>query len=884
MSKKILLSFLGLMLCMAANAAYVVNWPIYGDVAVEDYYLADDNTTVTDQDDAYYCYQYSPLLRIAALRCIFPSNASGERDFVLVPTYIIVDGVAYHVIGVSGTLLGNDANTIRNIYLNDELEFLGTRALYNAIAVSDLTIPASVKAVSYDIFNGMSSGAAIRTLTFADSSEPLTIDGAYSSGSMIIANLPLTTLHLGRTFAGNSYGTTGGSTLQQTLVNLTVGGQGTEVNPDMFKEFKNLTNVTFNAGVGSIGANAFEKCLKLTSVTMSAVARIGDYAFASDSLMTTLSLGEGVRYIGDYAFYKVKQIPSLTLPASLDSLHMRAFVGMTGVQSLTIADSDRPLMLFGSGEGFYGSSLASHMTALKTAYVGRNITPTPHDYRITTAFYEAPLKRLTVGDHVTAIGANDFYGCQQLEQVQLGSNLSSIGEKAFYGNTSLRAITIPDRVTTISSEAFSGDSAMATLNLGAGVRYIYDYAFNGCKQVISLTLPASLDSLHMRAFVGMTGVQSLTIADSDRPLKLFGSGEGFYGSSLASQMTALKTAYVGRNITPTPHDYRITTAFYEAPMKRLTVGDHVTAIGANDFYGCQQLEQVQLGSNLSSIGEKAFYGNTSLRAITIPDRVTTISSKAFSGDSAMTTLNLGAGVRYIYDYAFNGCKQVTSLTLPASLDSVHMCAFAGMTGVQSLTIADTDRPLKLFGSGDGFYGSSLASQMTALETAYMGRNIIPTPHDYRKTTAFYEATMAQLTLGKKVTALSADEFHGCANLVLINSLNTTPPVCANSTTFDGVDKTACALHVPQGCKPAYQGAPVWRDFYGMVDDLPNDNPSTPGDLSGDGVVNGNDLNILINIILGKDDAANYGGRANVDGQGGVDGSDMNALINILLGK
>ena len=57
-----------------------------------------------------------------------------------------------------------------------------------------------------------------------------------------------------------------------------------------------------------------------------------------------------------------------------------------------------------------------------------------------------------------------------------------------------------------------------------------------------------------------------------------------------------------------------------------------------------------------------------------------------------------------------------------------------------------------------------------------------------------------------------------------------------------------------------------------------------GDVDGNGSVEGTDLNILINIILGKDNAANYDGRANVDGQGDVDGSDINALINILLGK
>ena len=70
-------------------------------------------------------------------------------------------------------------------------------------------------------------------------------------------------------------------------------------------------------------------------------------------------------------------------------------------------------------------------------------------------------------------------------------------------------------------------------------------------------------------------------------------------------------------------------------------------------------------------------------------------------------------------------------------------------------------------------------------------------------------------------------------------------------------------------------------FYESANPL---NQVTPGDIDNSGEVDGNDLNILINIILGKDNAANYDGRANVDGEGNVDGSDVNALINILLGK
>ena len=66
--------------------------------------------------------------------------------------------------------------------------------------------------------------------------------------------------------------------------------------------------------------------------------------------------------------------------------------------------------------------------------------------------------------------------------------------------------------------------------------------------------------------------------------------------------------------------------------------------------------------------------------------------------------------------------------------------------------------------------------------------------------------------------------------------------------------------------------------------LINHAANLPGDIDGNGAVNGTDLNILINIILGKDNAANYGGRANVNGEGGVDGNDLNKLINIILGK
>ncbi|MBR5727291.1 MAG: M6 family metalloprotease domain-containing protein [Muribaculaceae bacterium] len=58
-----------------------------------------------------------------------------------------------------------------------------------------------------------------------------------------------------------------------------------------------------------------------------------------------------------------------------------------------------------------------------------------------------------------------------------------------------------------------------------------------------------------------------------------------------------------------------------------------------------------------------------------------------------------------------------------------------------------------------------------------------------------------------------------------------------------------------------------------------------GDVNNDGVVDIADVNIVINIMLGKDSADNYDGRAYItEGDTEVDIADVNAVINLMLGK
>lgn len=57
-----------------------------------------------------------------------------------------------------------------------------------------------------------------------------------------------------------------------------------------------------------------------------------------------------------------------------------------------------------------------------------------------------------------------------------------------------------------------------------------------------------------------------------------------------------------------------------------------------------------------------------------------------------------------------------------------------------------------------------------------------------------------------------------------------------------------------------------------------------GDINLDGVVDVADINVLINIILGKELAQDYGNRAYINEDETIDVSDVNELVNIILGK
>ena len=444
---------------------------------------------------------------------------------------------------------------------SEALVTIGTafQRLPNLTAINNLD-KSKITTVAVEAFYGDDK---LETLAFPNTVQ--TIEANAFQGSSV-KNLTIDVTSMNDAVAGNVYGTA-----KAKLQNLTLKGVLSKTfKPSAFADCDNLTTVTMTdmtINGGTIGANAFNDCDKLASLTFNAITEgtIGNQAFYSCDALASVTFGNitGAELIDalidDAAFGECKKLATIqfgnlqhvTIDADAFKLTVAPTATATTLTFGTLTDVDINASAF---EGF------TKMTSMTFgAADGLNIASKAFA-GCTSAATSATLSFNTLKDVVivgTATTDGAFYNTTKLSSITFGAseNLNiqtfafentasaiaeatgtlsfgnakniEIGASAFKGALKLQSITFGDieddaiASVEIGANAFEGATNLKTLNFGnlteveiAGNAFLNaTSALAGANYATATFGNLEGSTIEDEAFAGATRLNTVTIGD-----------------------------------------------------------------------------------------------------------------------------------------------------------------------------------------------------------------------------------------------------------------------------------------------------------------------------------------------------------------------------------
>ena len=673
-------------------------------------------------------------------------------------------------------------HSIKTVVIENGVTSIGNYA-FGGCYLTSITIPESVKSIGNEAFWSCSLTSitipkhvtSIEDRTFGNCSSLVSItipDGVKSIGNEVFIDcikLTSITIPQGVTSIGD------GAFINSGLISIIIPDNVTSIGDKTFYTCHNLSSITIGNGVTSIGDEAFAFCISLTSLTIS----------------------ENVTSIGNSAFYYCSSLTSLTIPSNVKSIGNSAFLGCSNLQTVNYNATNCATMENSSNSVFLGCN------SLITLNIGNMVATIPNNI----FFGSSGFKEINVEENNTKYTSDGGILFDKAKTTlfqypakitgtsyTIPNSVKTIADYAFNGCTNLSLVTIPSSVTNIGEHAFSRCIGFTSITIPASVTSIGNYTFYGCVNLETITLPLNILK-NYNYFGELFHHQERTyIADTAKINPQTGYKQVAYSS------TRCYSCYDGG----TYNGYRYTFIYVPTTLKTINITDNaeikdnffqntnletismplVTKIGNSAFNGCSNLTFIKIPENMTSIGSDAFF-NCPLKSVVTP----VWGSNWFP--SSLENLTITSACSSIPANTLSKCSNLKDLTLP----------FIGTSPTNPTSLAT-------------LFGGSVPTTLQKLTIVRSSVNIKIADNALSGL-----SNLTELTLPSNIQGVGEKALYDCSGLKHIYSHWAYPPTAYNNSTFQGVNKFNCTLHVPIGSKQYYSVADGWKEFYSPIDKI-----------------------------------------------------------------
>ncbi len=374
-------------------------------------------------------------------------GSATDEDVIIYSTYYVLDSA------------GNTSSKM--------VTAIAAGAFMNNDKIKSFAIPASVTTIGEGAFAGCTKLTSFTVES--DSKDFSTVGGVLMSkdGATIVAypaGLSLTSFTISNSivnirpsaFAGcanlTKFEIASGHAKYALIDEILYNSEKTEL--IAYPSGKSLTLLSIPSSVEKIGRYAFFNAKKLSAVSMP------DRAYASDNTTITVT---GITSIGDYAFYGCSGITTIDLPNITSVLGEYAFAYCSNLANITFGNKLTAI----SAHSFEGCGDIVNLTIPSTV---TSIEP--------YAFYECVgLVNVVIGSGVKTIGEYAFYNCTGMTSLLIGKNIETIGYRAFVGSLNKGNDTNGNPIAKVYYEGTSDKWFGSTINVdSSNSMYLTIYA------------------------------------------------------------------------------------------------------------------------------------------------------------------------------------------------------------------------------------------------------------------------------------------------------------------------------------------------------------------------------------------------------------------------